>query len=223
MIFDTLEKRKYVKEYDTSANIPEHLIDQLLQKAWKVTPSKNNFMPYTVHVLGPEHQKYKDLVYLNCAGNEVKSDNVTIKEYKQRYQNNLPNYANILSCSYLLIFTMRLETNPNPFQKRCIDQGNKFEAVTEEKLNDLYPIASLEVGLFTDAFSALCLENDIDVSFTGCFHRDVSKWNNIPFVKRKPIILMTVGKAKVYREDLKKYGLYEDDLRPDYNRIVKWQ
>ena len=124
MIYDIMEKRRYVREYDTTANIPQSLINSLLFQTWKVTPSKNNFMPYTVHVVGPEQQKYKELVYLNAASNEGRSDNI-IDHLTSRYSINLPHYANILTCSYLIIFTMRLETDPNPFQKILIDRGYK--------------------------------------------------------------------------------------------------
>ena len=223
MIFDTLNKRKYVREYDTEADIPESLINSLLQKTWKITPSKNNFMPYTVHVVGPKHQKYKELTFLNAVSNETKTDTISLEEYNKRYSHLKPNYANILSCSYLLIFTMRLETDPNPFQKMLIERGHKYEAVDEDRLNSLYSTASLEVGLFADAFSAQCLEHDIDISFTGCFQKDVAKWKDIPFVTRRPILLMTVGKGKVYREDIIKHSELEKlDLRPDYNKIVNF-
>lgn len=215
MIDKIFKKRRYVREYDSSADISQSLIDSLLQKTWKVTPSKNNFMPYTIHVVGPEHQNYKDLVFLNCASNEGLTDGLN-DPLEQRYKSDLPNYANILSCSYLLIFTMRLEDKPNPFQKMLIEKGHRYEAVDEHRLNDLYATAAIEVGLFADCFSALCLQNNIDVSFVGCFHRDLDKWKDIPFVTRQPILLMTVGKGKVYKKILK------NDQRPDYNRIVNF-
>lgn len=221
MIDNVLKKRKYVREYDKTAEIPESLVDSLLQRTWKVTPSKNNFMPYTVHVLGPQHQHYKDLVFLNCASNENKTDNDPEAVLK-RYGKVPPNYANILSCSYLLIFTLRLEEDPNPFQKMLIERGHKYEAVDESRLHKLYPTASLEVGMFTDTFSALCLENNIDVSFTGCFRKELDTWKDIPFVTRKPILIMTVGKGKIYRQDFVKDSIEELDLKPDYEKIVNF-
>ena len=220
MIYDIIEKRQYVREYDKDAHIPKSLIYGMLEKAWKVTPSKNNFMPYQVHVLGPEHQEYKDLVFLNSLSNEVKADKQEDlnKILEERYSVHLPNYANIRNCSYLLIFTMRLETEPTPFQQMLLDRGHRYEAVDESRLDSLYPVASFEAGLFADIFSAMCLENDIDVSFTGCFHRDVNEWKDLPFVTRKPIMIMTVGKGKVYLKDVKD----ETDIRPNFNKIVNF-
>jgi hypothetical protein len=222
MTYETLKNRRYVLEYDESAEIAESQIEFLLQKTWSVTPSKNNFMPYTVHVLGPKHKKYKELVFLNCASNEGLIDNVK-DPLSLRYSKNPPKYSNILNCSYLLIFTMRLEDKPNEYQQMLINRGHKYEAVKNETLNDIYSSTSLEVGLFADALSGMCLEKEIDVSFTGCFHRDLSYWKNIPFVNRKPILLMTLGKAKsYYRENVHEDNMINKDYRPDYNRIVNF-
>ena len=222
MIDDILQNRRYVREYDNTVSIPRSLINSVLQRTWKVTPSKNNFMPYNCHVIGPDNQDIKNKVYLNCARNEGITDGVE-DPLNERYNEDLPNYANILSCSYLFIFTMRLEDKPNPFQQMLINKGHKYEAVDEDKLHDLYAIASLEVGLFTDCLSALLLENGIDVSFTGCFSRNINDWSDVPFVKRQPIILMTAGKGKVYRDQfVKKTDLEKYDLRPDYYRIVNF-
>jgi hypothetical protein len=222
MIFETLNRRRYVREYDKDAEIPESLINSMLQKTWKVTPSKNNFMPYTVHVIGPEHQRYKELAFVNCASNETKTDEDPDAILK-RYENYPPNYANILSCSYLLIFTLRLEKDPNPFQKMLIDRGHKYEAVDESRLNKLYPTASIEVGLFADALSVQCLENNLDVSFTLCFRKEIDTWKDLPFVTRKPILLMTIGKGKVYREEVIKNSEFEKlDMKPDYHKIINF-
>lgn len=222
MIENILKKRKAVREYNTSVDISEELIDKLLYQTWAVTPSKNQFMPYTVNILGPAHQDYKNLIYLNCLSNENKTDNIEDCE-SERYQKFLPQYANIKSCSYLLVFTMRLEDSPNKMQQLAIDKGRRHEATDETRLNKLYSTASLEVGMFANTLSALCLENEIDVSYVLCFHKDLAQWSNIPFVKRQPILLMTIGKGDIYRVDhLKQYGWLEYDLKPDYKKIVNF-
>ena len=222
MIYETLKNRKYVREYDTEIDIPESLIDSMLRKTWEVTPSKNNFMAYTVHVVGPEHQDYKEKVFRICLKNEGLIDNVN-DPLAERYDLwSQPNYANILSCSYLLILTMRLETQLNPFQQFLVDRGHKYEAIDENRLNNMSDTSCFEAGLFCDAFSSMCLENKIDVSFTGCFNRNLSDWTDIPFVTRKPLMIMTVGKGTIYRQDGIKGTLQEKDLRPDYERIVNF-
>jgi hypothetical protein len=222
MIDDILKNRKDVVEYDSTVMISQDLIDSLLRRAWKVTPSKNNFMPYTIHVLGPEHKDYKNNLYLNCLSNEGYRDGVDSTD-RYRNQGNLPQYSNILNCSYAFIFTQRLEDQPNKFQKNAISRGRNFEAVNESTLGSIYSGTSLEVGMFADAFSALCLENNIDVSYTLCFHKNLEHWGNLPFVKRDPLLIMTAGKGKTYRYDRAvKNGRDHLNHRPEYERIVNF-
>ena len=63
-ILTTLEQRHHVLRYKDKV-IPDDDFSKLLYKAWKVTPSKNNFMPYTVNVLGPG-DKRKKIIYDTC-------------------------------------------------------------------------------------------------------------------------------------------------------------
>ena len=59
MIFDTINKRQHVYQYDKD-NIPtKELMEDILEKAWQATPSKQNMMPYHVNVIGPTQADYK--------------------------------------------------------------------------------------------------------------------------------------------------------------------
>lgn len=217
MTYEILKKRRYVNKYDTDFIVPAGLIESLLKKTWEVTPSKNNFMPYTVNVIGPNCPQLKSKIYLNCLSNERDKDGRPTF-YEERYSENLPAYSNILTCSYVLVFTMRLETNPNPFQKMLLARGHKYEAVDEHSLPGLINTTSFEAGLFCDALSALCIENGLAVSFTGCFPKNPKNWKDIGFVKREPIMIMTIGKAK-------EYLIHQEDLpnpRPNFERIVNF-
>jgi len=221
MIHKTLQKRKYVLEYEKGIDISKELIYSMLKKTWEVTPSKNNFMPYKIHVLGPEHQNYKNLVYLNCCKQQANCDNLSVEDQIIKHSENPPLFFNITTCSYLLIFTMRLEHDPNPFQKSRIELGEIFEPVVENLLPRITALTSFEVGLFADTLSAMCAENNLDISFTGCFSRDLKTWDKIPFVKREPLMIMTIGKAKKYLcDDLS--PLQESNIRPNYDKIINF-
>ena len=215
--YENLKKRKYVIEYHDDAYIPSILIQDLLKKTWEVTPSKNNFMAYNVHVIGNNQKDLKKKVFLNCLSNEMKIDE-NLNVLNERYEKNPPAYYNIINCSYLFIFTMRLEDQPNQFQQYLINRGHNYEAVNEETLMDLYPAVSFEAGLFSNTLSSLLLEHDIASSFTGCFRRDLASWKEIPFVTRKPIMIMTAGKAKKYLE----HNFKLPNPRPDFSRIVNF-
>jgi hypothetical protein len=213
MIYNTFKKRRAVIKYNSKADISKSTVDELLRQAWEVTPSKNNFMPYTIHVLGPEHQHYKNSVYQLCLSNEARVDGTdTTKKYKE----GLPFYSNILNCSYLLIFTLRLEDQPNFYQVNAIKRGCTFVWTKEETLERGYTDASLEVGMFYDVLGGLCIERGIDVSAVLCFQRTLELWKDLPFVTRKPILLMTLGKAEAYRRT------GPGNRRPNYDRIVNF-
>lgn len=223
MIYETLGKHKHVMKYNQSASLIERTtIDELLKKTWKVTPSKNNIMAYNIHVIGPEHQHYKEMVYNICAGNEDRTNkrnpNTDIDKEKGRN----PAYANIQNCQYLLIFTLRLGGPLNPYQQRQWDNGVCYDPCLEEGLWESRENIAVECGLFANTFRGLCVEEGIDTSFTANFSKEDKDWVTVPFVDRRVMLLMTVGYAEIYREDLKANGIYFGDIKPDYNKIIKF-
>ena len=56
MMFNKLDEWKFVYKFKDEYSIDPKIIDEILWQSWKVTPSKNGFMPYEVHVIGPEQQ-----------------------------------------------------------------------------------------------------------------------------------------------------------------------
>ena len=205
MIDDILKNRRHVIEFEDE--IPDkELVNSLLQRTWKVTPSKNNFMAYTVHVF--TSKSTKNLIYNMCNTNEEKlnANNTTEGQYKC-----------ILTAPYVLLFTQRLEDKPNKQQQKLIDKGVFYEAVDPNELNNMYDTCCIEVGMFAKTLTGLCLENNLDVSYTKCFSQNYKNWiETLPFVNRNPIMIMSIGKGKIYRE------IKEDDLRPDFERIINW-
>lgn len=206
MIDDILKNRKHVLEFTDEVPSKE-LIDSLLQRTWKVTPSKNNFMAYTIHVVTDKDKR--KAIYNMCISNEkqLNDDNAPLNE----------NLLCILTAPYVLIFANRFEDKPNQRQQELIEQGVYYEAVDPDKFETLFSTNSIEVGMFAKTLTGLCLENNLDVSYTKCFSQNYKNWiETLPFVNRNPIMIMSIGKGKIYRE------IKEDDLRPDFERIINW-
>ena len=67
---DLLDERRHVKVYDGESIPDKELIEKILWRAWKVTPSKNNFMPYHVNVLGPERASEKESIWMKSVKNK---------------------------------------------------------------------------------------------------------------------------------------------------------
>src|SRR6056297_2460660 len=124
MIIDYLKKLRHVRKYNNKSKLDDNLVNELLYLTWQVTPSKNNFMPYNVHVIGPKDDNLKNIIYNNCVSNENKVN--SLNKIKDANQLNA-NYMNILNCSHLLIFTSRLEDKLNPVQENLIKRGIYLE------------------------------------------------------------------------------------------------
>ncbi len=57
-IEEIYKTRWQVRQYD-EANIPDKdLIKSLVSKTFELSPSKQNLLPFRVHVLGPEQLEY---------------------------------------------------------------------------------------------------------------------------------------------------------------------
>lgn len=229
MIDNVLKNYRYVREYDTSAKISESLIHSLLQRTWKVTPSKNNFMPYRVLVIGPDEQSLKDDVFNLCLRNECRADGETNFEefFQRRYVDRgiVPQFHNIKSCSYLILFNQRVETELNPWQQYSVNDGRVYEQTSKDNAWRCFKNSCIEVGMFASTFAALCIESGLDVSHTLCFPTEPKYWEEFwgKFNIDDPsaILAMTVGKGSVYRQDVLE-ELEKTDLKPDFHKVVQF-
>jgi len=77
--------------------------------------------------------------------------------------------------------------------------------------------------MFISNMTMFCMEEGIDVSYTSCFPRRVALWKDVPYVKYRPLLLMSLGYSERYRyEDLEKSGELQDDIKPDIDKVIKW-
>lgn len=227
MIFENLDKRKHVYEYKDD-EIPAHnTIEDLLRKTWKVTPSKQNIMPYKVSLLGPNAVFTKQKIYNKVVGNDYHMSAEGFDEgstAKIRHEIN-PHYRHILHNPYLVVFSQRVCTDKdiNPFYKRQIEKGHFMEQASENWVIRIKSSTAIEVGLFAQNLASLCLEQDIDYSFTACFPGDVNKWADIDFVKHPVLLLMSLGKAKVYRRDFLTQWSSDQDYKTAFENVVQFE
>ena len=217
--FDLLEKRRHVRKYRTDKHPSYEIIKKLLWKTWKTTPSKNNFMSYSTYVIGPKHKKLKIELYDICTKNQL-----NINKKNDNKKNHKPNVTlqSILTAPYNLIFTNRFEDQPNIAQIQEHLNGVYHEALDITKFEDRKTVNCIEIGMFCNTLSALCVENNLDVSYVKCFSERVSHWKKtIPFVKASPIFVMNIGKGEIFKKPktLKNKII---DQKPDYERIINW-
>lgn len=237
-IYDLYETRHHVMEY-AAEPVDHDLLKDLLWKAWKITPSKSNAMPYNVNVLGPKDQVEKNKIYDKVAGNHKFYDEVGLdydtkanpkmkKEYKFKVN---PSYAHVKNNSHLLIFSSRVVPEPNKFYQTTIwREGHFFEQCEENEVTNIAESVSVECGFFAAYLTGLCREQGIDVSYTACLPKDIDKWKNTPYLwynDEKQIakihLIMSIGYAEKYRyEWLIENRRTKDDIKPEFDEVVKF-
>lgn len=222
----TLMKRKHVASYNLDVQIPKETVEHLLHKTWQATSSKNNFMPYSVHVLGPDKKEEKILVWNKCVAKQKYSENKAAEagKIKQPQTHVNPYYNHIKENSYLLIFTARVCDKPNRYVQDSIENGHYAQEMFEDEVDNIVTTTAIEVGMFSSHLTLFCMEQDIDVSYTVCMPSLVKHWQNLPFVKHRPIMLMSMGYGSRYRtQNLQAQGWKpKDDFKPEINEVVNW-
>ena len=216
-----LNKRQHVMAYDT-VDVPEkQLIDDLLWKAWKVTPSKNNFMPYHCNVLGPERVEEKHSIWMKSVKNKKEINEKNIKDHKEEGYN--PYFEHLSTAPYLLVFTQRV-CEPNEYYRKVIEKGDYYEQMHEDQISSMLRTTAVEVGMWMANLSAFALEKGLNTSTIACFpyRENNSEWEDLPWVKHPVVLLGSIGKAKQYRRESMNEIQKKDDQKPEPETIIKW-
>ena len=212
-------QRKHVVKYKPDI-ISDDKIKSLLQKTWQLTSSKNNYMPYSVHVLGPDKTTEKEKIFEKC----IDRQNENEKNANSNRKDLGWIYNHIKQNSHLLIFTARV-CKPNPYNERQIRQGHFVSETSEAIVNSLTgTCAPIEVGMFAQNLTNFCMLEDIDVSFCVCFSKRTQDWQEFAYIKNTLIMMMSLGYGEQYYWDkLKRQGVrHEDNLKPEIDEVVKW-
>ena len=216
-----LNRRQHVMAYDTE-DIPEKkLIEDLLWKAWKVTPSKNNFMPYHCNVLGPERVAEKHSIWMKSVKNKKEINEANIKDHKEDGYN--PYFEHLSTAPYLLVFTQRV-CEPNEYYRKTIEKGDYYEQMHEDQISSMLRTTAVEVGMWMANLSAFALEKGLNTSTIACFpyREDNSEWEDLPWVEHPVVLLGSIGKAKQYRRESMNEIQKKDDQKPEPETIIKW-
>tara|TARA_B100000282_G_scaffold68300_1_gene46126 strand:- start:4741 stop:5418 length:678 start_codon:yes stop_codon:yes gene_type:complete len=222
-----MKNYSYVLEFDTNLKVAPDLLNKALDYAWRYTPSKNNFMNYNVHVLGPNNENLRNSLYEKCLAQQMRSNNETFEsleeydEYLDR-ENLTPNFRNIKGAPYIMIYTQRTVTKTNPFQKYLMKSGMVYEQTFEKgtrKYEAANGSARIEVGMFSANFSTKALKLGLAVSYIGCMPTDLIYWQEKEwnFIKDKPMFIQLVGYGKKYKRDEINP---QWDLKPDFTDVV---
>lgn len=239
MNYSHMHKYQYVMNYDTEKLPDPFIIKQSLYEAWASTPSKQQFMPYNIFVLGPDDKKAKEMIYYKALAREYETNfqkwdvdelDVIALEKAWLEHRPLPQYLNYKTAPYILICTQRVENQLNPFNKLRASEGWNFEQSDTawqkdpKRKNRALGLAMIEIGMFVHAFSNLCLKHSIDISYTRCLPTTMDFWTEpeFSFLENPPQLILSAGFGKEYRRDFYTGVTHGNDHKPDFERIVKF-
>ena len=216
--YDIIKKRKHVRSYDMNVIPPREDIEEVLQKAYELTPSKQNCVPYQVNVLGPDKQDEKEKIYKNVVGNHKFMEIYGAYPWKGEKDRENPDYQHVRYNPYLLLITMRWVRKTNEWYQHQISLGHYMEQMDERRVKegDDSNGTAVEIGLYATNLTGLIVEKGLDLSYCLCFHRNLKHWVDVDYVNYRPMLLISIGKAKEYR------GIVQGDIKSNIEDIVKW-
>jgi hypothetical protein len=203
MIEDILKKRQQTKGYHPTKIPNRKVAEYIINKAYDLTASKQNLMPFKIHILGP-HQK------------QFKKDFFDIVQHQTGGALNM----NVSQAPYCLIFTNRLIKNPNTTILRRIKKGHIYNNCDPKKYKNEISGVSIEIGMYAKVLTSLALEKDIDVSYTLCFppfKNNEKLWSKLSFLDEPPLFSMQIG----YRYSNHSFNLVKEN-KPERNEVINW-
>jgi hypothetical protein len=194
------KSRRQTKQYDKLRAPSNNDIQWLLQATAKIVPSKQNLMPYTIHVLGPKNKEYKKIFW-----------ELTQNKY---------NHQQDLFAPYLLIFTSRLAkdneyTKSKPFGRH--DATDEIDFIKKGQQIE----SSIEIGMYAMILTGLAIEKGLGVSYFRCFpsweENNKDMWRDLPFIKTPVLFSLQIGYAV---DGFNPYN--SGETRPEPNEIIDW-
>ena len=200
MIEDVFASRTQTRIFSNFDYPEESLVRSMIEKTFSIVPSKQNLIPYMIHVLGPSHDEYKKKLY-KIVSNSGGGGNYGNKN---------------IFAPYVLLFTCRL-CFPNRFVFKKMHKDNHiFNVCNKEKYSKNNSDVFLEMGMFSTILTGMCLEKDISVGYLKCFSEDMNDWKDIDFVDDPVVFSMQLG----YKNQKHKFTEGED--RPYIDEVINW-
>lgn len=227
MLQGLLNKRRQIKFFDQEVIPEQSTIQSILKKTYELVPSKQNLIPYKVHILGPEQKEIKDRIFFLASKNEL-PDTFEKERLEKKDKGQIQ-----LRAPYVLLFEKRCP-EPNQFILNNIGIGLTYSECDPKKHNDFKTAPAIEIGMFISILTGLCVEQDIDISYTLCLPSVTNKNGetinpfkdyNINFIDNYVFIAVSLG-YRVSNEKYKGYILARDtnegETKPPISNILRW-
>ena len=207
MIEDILKRRKQIKVYSKD-NVPsKEMVETLLSKAYDCVASKQNLVPYKIHVLDKSKKEAKNLLYKLSSSTKGGNKN------------------HELQAPYVLVFTKRLVDKPNPETQRKINLGHDYPLTDPKRYKDYEADVAIEIGMFAKTLSALCLEKGLDVSYILCLsNNNDERWKDekLKFIDDEIMFAMALGYKHTNQDNPFWRDKKHNEYKPEIKDIINW-
>ena len=203
---EILENRKQIRWYDQEKIPDKEIIDFALKKTYETVASKQNLMPYKVHVVGPLNKEVNNALYETSTWSGITA-----------------NY-NLITAAYQFIYEVRLAKGSEKVIKDVEINGHIQPPMNPElyKTRGGIKNTNIEIGMHATILSKILIENGLDVSYTLCFENNDNnqseRWNNpnLSFITDEVQFILSAGYP-----DLERYFESREE-RPSFNEVVQW-
>ena len=221
MIEDSLKNRKHVVHYDTEILPSRGEVEDILRTAYPLVTSKQKAYPYKFYVLGPSKER-SSKVWNLAEGNKIAVDLEAIGDPGEQYLANEGLY-HMLTAPWTLIATPRVAP-PNKFYRRSFDDTKSHWQLEDAEFVNTKNRESMaiEIGMLAKTITGAAMDRGWDTSYNICFLKDLKYWADLPYIKYRPTLIMTIGKGEKYLYETLKEQDRKDNLDPAFEDIFEF-
>ena len=226
MIEELFSKRRQIRAAWDQKRVPsKETIQDILERTLNIAPSKQNMFPFKIHAYGPDDLEKKQIVGQICSLYKTGSVNHMDSENKDGEIKSAAGIINVKDhvlddegndmriSPWVLVFEQRL-CQPNNFMNeysKLHDDYNRFTQIDPDRFreNANKALACVEIGMFIKCLAALCLENNLGISYIksfpewtwkgkrGEYEKNKNKngldWDSLPEITESPIMILQIG------------------------------
>mgnify|MGYP001063213074 CR=1 FL=1 len=224
MIKDIFSQRRQVRYFDEEKIPNIDLVKKIIIDSYNLVPSKQNLVPYKVHVIGPYNNKINKELYRLACIHELGGE-----KYKERYEKGIAGNTQLLYAPYNILFEKRCPV-PNKFVEERLKEGHSYPNLDPKRHHEKTTDAKIEIGMFCSIVTGLCVEQGIDVSYTACLP-DVRKDGEInpykeilSFIESNIFLALSIGYRHPTVDDKHMLSRMsnKDETKPNIEDVVIW-
>ena len=260
-IEELFSKRRQIRAAWDQKRLPsKEIIQDILERTMKIAPSKQNLFPFKIHAYGLDDLEKKQIIGQICALHPTGSVNHMDSENKGGMIKSAAGTINVKDhvlddegndmriSPWVLVFEQRL-CEANNFIKEYsklhnISNEARFAQIDLKRFrgNANKALACVEIGMFIKCLAAICLDNDLGISYIKSFpewvwkghgnkySKDKNKngldWDSLPEITESPIMVVQIGHVADVDDyftsnSMNPYGIHWEN-KPSIDDIVRF-